>query len=78
VHRQILDMRIAHQPEQQSQNTDDQTGEQDLVPGKAQEVALVEVRQAEVHLAAGPVLTLDALLGNQSGQSGGEKRHPRQ
>ena len=47
---------VAPEAEEQAQHADHQAGEQDLVPGEAEEVALVEVGQPEVHLAARPVL----------------------
>ena len=62
VDRQVLHRRVGPEAEQQPQHADDQAREQDLVAGHAQEVALVEIGQLDVDLAAGPV-TPPRLLG---------------
>ena len=56
VDRQVLHPGVAPEAEQQPQDADQEAGEQDLMPGEAEEVALIEVGEADVHLAAGAVL----------------------
>ena len=56
VHRQALDAGVGPRAEEQAEHADHQARQQDLVPGHAEEVALVEVGQVDVHLAAGHVL----------------------
>ena len=60
VDRQVLHRRVGPEAEQQPQHADDQAREQDLVAGHAEEVALVEIGQLDVDLAARAV---DRVLG---------------
>ena len=55
VDRQVLHRRVGPHAEQQPEHADDQARQQDLMAGHAQEVALVEVGQLDVDLAAGAV-----------------------
>ena len=68
VHRQVLHVRVAQQTEEQSQDADHQAREQDLMPGEAEEVALIEVGQPKVHLATRPVLGAGHGLGHLRGE----------
>jgi hypothetical protein len=62
--RQVLDRGVGPESEQQPQDADDQPGEQDLVAGHAEEIALIQIRQLNVHFTTGAVLRL-GLCGQQ-------------
>jgi len=76
VDREILHVRVAQEPEQQTQNTNDQSGEQDLVTGETEEVSLVQVGEPEVYLSARTMLGRTHPLGHFLGgeDSGCDRR----
>ena len=55
MHRQALHVRVRPGAEQQAEHADHEARQQNLVPGQAEEVALIQVGQVDVHLAAGAV-----------------------
>ena len=65
VHRQALDAGIRPGAEEQAQHADDQPRQQDLMAGHAEEIALIEIGQVDVHLAAGHVLRRRLGLGRR-------------
>jgi hypothetical protein len=80
VDGQVAHPGVAPQPEQQAEDADEQAGEQDLMTGEAEEIALVQVGEADVHLAAGAVLGLRGLLGSHEGHGrrGEQPEHQQQ
>ena len=74
VHRQLLHGAVRPEAEQQAQHADHQARQQDLVPGEAQEVALIEVREEKVHLPAGTML-LRREQRNEGGKESAREQH---
>jgi hypothetical protein len=72
VDRQVLDPDVAPKAKKQSEDADQQPRQQDLVPGEAEKVPLVQVGQPEVYLAPRPVLGRARGLGYVLGGKGGE------
>ena len=77
----LLHRVVADEAEQQTQNTDENAGEQDLMAGEPEEAHLVEIREPEVHLTARPVLRRrlgSRLLGEGTGTATGASRPEQQ